>query len=60
MIRLLRLSFGQRRKMLRKSLIEVTTSASFTISGVKPSKRPEELDVEAWLRFAEANLQAGT
>ncbi|HAN08407.1 MAG TPA: 16S rRNA (adenine(1518)-N(6)/adenine(1519)-N(6))-dimethyltransferase [Acidimicrobiaceae bacterium] len=60
MIRLLRLSFGQRRKMLRKSLIEVTTSASFTISGVKPSQRPEELDVEAWLRFAEANLQAGT
>lgn len=60
MIRLLRLSFGQRRKMLRKSLIGVTTSASFTISGVKPSQRPEELDVEAWLRFAEANLQAGT
>ena len=60
MIRLLRLSFGQRRKMLRKGLIEVTTSASFTISGVKPSQRPEELDVEAWLRFAEANLQAGT
>ena len=60
MIRLLRLSFGQRRKMLRKSLIEVTTSASFTISGVKPSQRPEELDVEACLRFAEANLQAGT
>ncbi|MDG1197890.1 MAG: 16S rRNA (adenine(1518)-N(6)/adenine(1519)-N(6))-dimethyltransferase RsmA [Actinomycetota bacterium] len=59
MIRLLRLSFGQRRKMLRKSLIEVTTSASFTISGVKPSQRPEELDVETWLRFAEANLQAG-
>ena len=60
MIRLLRLSLGQRRKMLRKSLIEVTTSASFTISGVKPSQRPEELDVEACLRFAEANLQAGT
>jgi 16S rRNA (adenine1518-N6/adenine1519-N6)-dimethyltransferase len=59
MIRLLRLSFGQRRKMLRKSLTGVTTSASFTNSGVKPSQRPEELDVETWLRFAEANLQAG-
>tara|TARA_B110000008_G_scaffold169961_1_gene169758 strand:- start:329 stop:1210 length:882 start_codon:yes stop_codon:yes gene_type:complete len=60
MIRLLRLSFGQRRKMLRKSLTGVTTSASFTISGVKPSQRPEELDVETWLRFAEANLQVST
>tara|TARA_B110000438_G_scaffold277873_1_gene300878 strand:- start:11 stop:895 length:885 start_codon:yes stop_codon:yes gene_type:complete len=57
MIRLLRQSFGQRRKMLRKSLTGVTTAESFAISGVKPSQRPEELDVETWLRFAEANLK---
>jgi len=57
MIRLLRQSFGQRRKMLRKSLTGVTTPESFTLSGVKPSQRPEELDVKTWLRFAEANLK---
>ena len=57
MIRLLRQSFGQRRKMLRKSLAGITTSESFTISGVEPSQRPEELDVGTWLRFAEVNLK---
>ena len=46
--------FGQRRKMLRRSLAGVVPAAAFTAAGVNPEARPEELDVVAWGRLAAA------
>ncbi len=46
--------FGQRRKMLRRSLAEVVTPDAFERAGVAPESRPEELDVYAWGRLAAA------
>ena len=43
-----RTGFGQRRKMLRRSLAGVVAPAAFEAAGVAPESRPEELDVEAW------------
>jgi len=51
---LVRAGFGQRRKMLRRSLAGLVDDAAFAAAGVAPSARPEELDVEAWGRLAEA------
>ena len=47
-----RAGFGQRRKMLRRSLAGVVTPDAFERAGVAPESRPEELDVEAWGRLA--------
>ena len=49
---LVRTGFGQRRKMLRRSLAEVVTPECFAAAGVRPEARPEELDVHAWGRLA--------
>ena len=46
--------FGQRRKMLRRSLAGVVTAAAFAAADVNPEARPEELDVVAWGRLAAA------
>ena len=46
--------FGQRRKMLRKSLGDRVTSEQFEAAGVVPTARAEELDVAAWCRLADA------
>ncbi|MEO1058226.1 MAG: 16S rRNA (adenine(1518)-N(6)/adenine(1519)-N(6))-dimethyltransferase RsmA [Actinomycetota bacterium] len=51
---LVRTAFQQRRKMLRKSLGAAVTAEQFTAAGVEPTARPEELDVDAWLRLARA------
>jgi 16S rRNA (adenine1518-N6/adenine1519-N6)-dimethyltransferase len=51
---LVRTAFGQRRKMLRRSLTEVVTAAQFAAAGVEPTARPEELDLDAWVRLTEA------
>lgn len=51
---LVRLGFGQRRKMLRRSLAGVVTPEQFAAAGVAPTARPEELDVDAWCRLTEA------
>jgi 16S rRNA (adenine1518-N6/adenine1519-N6)-dimethyltransferase len=51
---LARAGFGQRRKMLRRSLAGVVPAAAFTAAGVNPEARPEELDVVAWGRLAAA------
>lgn len=52
---LVRAGFGQRRKMLRRSLAAVVTDpAAFERAGVDPTMRAEELDVEAWGRLARA------
>jgi 16S rRNA (adenine1518-N6/adenine1519-N6)-dimethyltransferase len=47
-----RTGFGQRRKMLRRSLAGVVAPEAFEAAGVAPQARPEELDVQAWGRLA--------
>lgn len=50
---LVRAGFGQRRKMLRRSLAGLVDPAAFAAAGVDPAARPEQLDVAAWGRLAE-------
>ena len=49
---LVRQAFGQRRKMLRRSLSDKVTEADFAAAGISPEDRPERLDVQAWGRLA--------
>ena len=51
---LARSGFGQRRKMVRKSLAALVDHAGFERAGVDPTARPEQLDVADWARLAEA------
>lgn len=44
--------FGQRRKMLRRSLAGLVSAEQFTAAGVRPEARAEELDLAAWARLA--------
>lgn len=44
--------FGQRRKMLRRSLAGVVPAGAFAGAGVDPASRAEDLDVETWGRLA--------
>lgn len=55
---LVRTAFGQRRKMLRRSLDGVVTAEQFAAAGVAPDARPETLDVHAWGRLARARRPA--
>jgi 16S rRNA (adenine1518-N6/adenine1519-N6)-dimethyltransferase len=43
--------FGQRRKMLRRSLAGVVDPACFDKAAVAPSARPEELTLDEWARL---------
>ena len=49
---LVRTGFGQRRKMLRRSLADVVTPEVFEVAGIDSQRRPEELDVYEWGRLA--------
>ena len=49
---LVKTAFGQRRKMLRKSLSDVVQAEQFEAADVAGTARPEELDVDAWVRLA--------
>jgi 16S rRNA (adenine1518-N6/adenine1519-N6)-dimethyltransferase len=51
---LVRQAFGQRRKMLRRSLAGLVEDEAFAKAGVRPDARPEELDIEAWGRLTDA------
>ena len=51
---LVRTGFGQRRKMLRRSLAGIVNEDQFAAAGVSPESRPEELDIEAWGRLCQA------
>jgi 16S rRNA (adenine1518-N6/adenine1519-N6)-dimethyltransferase len=51
---LVRAGFGQRRKMLRRSLADLVTMDDFSRAGVAPEARAEELSVEQWGRLAGA------
>jgi 16S rRNA (adenine1518-N6/adenine1519-N6)-dimethyltransferase len=53
MFRLVEAGFGQRRKMLRRSLAGLVDAAGFEQAGVRPEARAEELDLAAWARLAE-------
>ena len=49
---LVRAGFGQRRKMLRRSLAPLVDAAAFECAGIRPEARAEELSVEDWGRLA--------
>jgi 16S rRNA (adenine1518-N6/adenine1519-N6)-dimethyltransferase len=54
LFRLVEAGFGQRRKMLRRSLAGLVDPAAFAEAGVRPEARAEELDLDAWARLARA------
>ncbi|MEI8051422.1 MAG: 16S rRNA (adenine(1518)-N(6)/adenine(1519)-N(6))-dimethyltransferase RsmA [Actinomycetes bacterium] len=51
---IVRMAFGQRRKMLRRSLVDVVTPEAFEAAGIAPTARPEEIDVAGFGRLAAA------
>ena len=55
---LVRTAFGQRRKMLRRSLADVVAPEVFDVAGIDAQRRPEELDVVEWGALASAWLAA--
>ena len=52
LFRLVDTGFGQRRKMLRRSLAGLVDSAGFAAAGVRPEARAEELALADWSRLA--------
>jgi 16S rRNA (adenine1518-N6/adenine1519-N6)-dimethyltransferase len=52
---LVRAGFGQRRKMLRRSLGGLVGAEAFAAAGVDPTARAEDLDLAAWGRLAGAS-----
>ena len=52
LFRLVRAGFGQRRKMLRRSLAALVPAEAFVAAGIRPEARAEELSVEDWGRLA--------
>jgi len=57
---LVRTAFGQRRKMLRRSLADVVTPDVFVAAGIDSQRRPEELDVVEWGALTRAWTTAST
>ena len=51
---LVRQAFGQRRKMLRRSLAGVVSAEQFDAAGVAADGRPETLGLDDWVRLARA------
>jgi 16S rRNA (adenine1518-N6/adenine1519-N6)-dimethyltransferase len=49
---LVRAGFGQRRKMLRRSLAALVTEDELRDAGINPQQRAEEVDVDGWCRLA--------
>ena len=49
---LVRAAFGQRRKMLRRSLNGLLDESDIARAEVEPTARAEELDLDAWVRLA--------
>jgi 16S rRNA (adenine1518-N6/adenine1519-N6)-dimethyltransferase len=58
LFRLVAAGFGQRRKMLRRSLAGLVSVSEMAAAGVRPEARAEELDVAAWARLAECSEQS--
>ena len=55
LFRLVRTGFGQRRKMLRRSLAGLVDAEAFVAAEVRPEARAEELDLAAWARLARSS-----
>jgi 16S rRNA (adenine1518-N6/adenine1519-N6)-dimethyltransferase len=55
---LVRTAFGQRRKMLRRSLAGHVPPEAFERAGVAPDARPEQLGIEEWGRLTDAAVGA--
>jgi 16S rRNA (adenine1518-N6/adenine1519-N6)-dimethyltransferase len=51
---LVRTAFGQRRKMLRRSLAGIVDTAVFAAAAVSPEDRPEQLAIDDWVRLTNA------
>ena len=51
---LVRTAFGQRRKMLRRSLAELVDDQAFQTAGIAPTSRPETLSVAQFAALARA------
>ena len=58
LFRLVRAGFGQRRKMLRRSLAALVPAEAFAAAGIRPEARAEELAVEDWGRLAACTSSA--
>ncbi len=58
LFQLVRISFGHRRKMLRRSLVAVVTPEVFDAAGIDAQRRPEELDIAEWGALTHAWLAA--
>ena len=52
--RLIDSGFGQRRKMLRRSLAGRVPPEAFAAAGVRPEARAEELTLDDWIRLGSA------
>ena len=52
LFRLVGAGFGQRRKMLRRSLAALVGPEDFAAAGIRPEARAEELSVHDWARLA--------
>lgn len=52
LFRLVAAGFGQRRKMLRRSLAGLVGAEAFVAAGIRPEARAEELSVADWGRLA--------
>jgi 16S rRNA (adenine1518-N6/adenine1519-N6)-dimethyltransferase len=53
---LVRTGFGQRRKMLRRSLADLVTAEQFAAADIEPTARPEQLSVQQWAALADATV----
>jgi len=51
---LVRTAFGQRRKMLRRSLADIVDTTAFAAAAVSPEDRPEQLAIDDWVRLTNA------
>jgi 16S rRNA (adenine1518-N6/adenine1519-N6)-dimethyltransferase len=58
LFQLVRTAFGQRRKMLRRSLAAIVAPEVFEAAGIDAQRRPEELDIAAWGALTTAWLAA--
>lgn len=57
LFRLVEAGFGQRRKMLRRSLAGLVDADGFARAGVRPEARAEELDLAGWSRLAGQDVE---
>ena len=54
---LVRAAFGQRRKMLRRSLAGVVDAETFARARVRPEARAEEVSLEGWAQLVNADVE---